>query len=268
MPKARAAAAKALEIDPTLAEAHASRAMVIYRYQWNFSEAEKEFRKAIELSPGYAAAHQWYGECLTAMERFEESLAELHQTLELDPLSPISNAVLAGMRLFARDYDAAVEHSSKSLELDPNFWPALMFRGMAYEQRKDFDLAEQTLAQGLEVSGRSSMLLAAVGHAYASAGKTTAAEKILSELGSSPAQRYVAPVYPAIVASGLGDFALALDELARAVKERSGWLVFLRVDPRFDVLRQDARFLDMLEEMARVPATTRDSSGSSQRRAG
>ena len=119
MPKARAAADRALEIDPSLAEAHASRAMVTYRYEWNLPEAEREFRAAIELSPGYAAAHQWYGECLTAMECFDESLAELQRTLELDPLSPISNAVLAGMHFFARHYDLALEQSAKSLDLDP-----------------------------------------------------------------------------------------------------------------------------------------------------
>ncbi|HKS73881.1 MAG TPA: protein kinase, partial [Terriglobales bacterium] len=199
MPKARAAAAKAIEIDPGLAEAHASRAMVIYRYDWNFAEAEKEFLRAIELSPGYAAAHQWYGESLTAMQRFEASLAELDQTLELDPLSPISNAVLAGMHFFARNYDAAIEQSGKSLELDLKFWPALLFRGMALEQRGDFALAVETLEQAVEVSGRSSMLLAAAGHAYASAGEAAMAEKVLGELCSSPSRRYVAPVYPAIV---------------------------------------------------------------------
>jgi serine/threonine protein kinase/Tfp pilus assembly protein PilF len=268
MPKARAAAAKALEIDAGLAEAHASRAMVIYRYDWNFAEAEKEFRKAIELSPGYAAAHQWYGECLTAMERFEESVAELQRTLELDPLSPISNAVLAGMHFFARHYEAAIEQSGKSLELDQNFWPALLFRGMAYEQTKDFAQAEKTLSQALDVSRRSSMLLAAAGHAYASAGERGMAEKLLGELCSPPANHYVAPVYPAIVATGLGDLKLAFDELQRAVRERSGWLVFLRVDPRFDVLRGDARFQQILDDMARFSETVRDSSGSAQRRAG
>jgi len=267
MPKARAAAAKALEIDPGLAEAHASRAMVTYRYDWNFQEAEREFTRAIELSPGYAAGHQWYGECLTAMERYGESLEELHRTLELDPLSPISNAVLAGMHFFARHYEAAIEQSAKSLELDANFWPALLFRGMAYECQKEFALAEEALGRGLDGSRRSSMMLAAIGHAYVSAGKRELAEKILGELCSPPVSRYVAPVYPAIVAAGLGQRAMAFDELERAVTERSGWLVFLRVDPRFDVLREDQRFQQILERMA-APAerTTYESSGSSHRR--
>jgi tetratricopeptide (TPR) repeat protein len=266
MPKARAAADRALEIDPSLAEAHASRAMVTYRYEWNFPEAEREFRAAIELSPGYAAAHQWYGECLTAMERYDESLAELQRTLELDPLSPISNAVLAGMHFFARHYDLAIEQSAKSLDLDPNFWPALMFRGMAFEQKKEYAQAEEALAMGLEVSRRSSMLLAAMGHAYATAGKSEDAKKILGELCSTP--RYVAPVYPALVAAGLGDQTFALDELERAITERSGWLVFLRVDPRFDPLRSDPRFALILEHMTQAGHTARDSSGSARRRVG
>jgi tetratricopeptide (TPR) repeat protein len=266
MPKARAAADRALEIDPSLAEAHASRAMVTYRYEWNFPEAEREFRKAIELSPGYASAHQWLGECLTAMERFDESLAELHQTLELDPLSPISNAVLAGMHFFARHYDLAIEQSAKSLDLDANFWPALLFRGMAYEQKEDYAHAEEALALGAEVSRRSSMLLSALGHVHAIAGKRSDAEKILEELQSP--SRYVAPVYLALVAAGLGDQPRALTELERGISERSGWLVFLRVDPRFDVLRADTRFQQILERQTSAGRAFRDSSESTHRRAG
>lgn len=266
MPKARAAADRALEIDPSLAEAHASRAMVTYRYEWNFPEAEREFRAAIALSPGYAAAHQWYGECLTAMERFDESVAELQRTLELDPLSPISNAVLAGMHFFARHYDLAIEQSGKSLDLDPNFWPALLFRGMAYEQKEEFALAEETLARGLEVSRRSSMMLAAMGHLCAITGKRGDADKILDELCNPATGRYVAPVYPGLVAAGLGEHPRAFDELERAIKGRSGWLVFLRVDPRFDVLRGDVRFQSILDRM--VEGTARESSGFAQRRAG
>jgi serine/threonine-protein kinase len=240
--------------------------MVTYRYDWNFPEAEREFRRAIELSPGYAAGHQWYGECLTAMERYQESLEELHRTLELDPLSPISNAVLAGMHFFARHYEEAIEQSAKSLELDANFWPALLFRGMAYECQKEFALAEEALTRGLEGSRRSSMMLAAIGHGYVSAGKRELAERILAELCSPPVSRYVAPVYPAIVAAGLGQRAMAFDQLERAVRERSGWLVFLRVDPRFDVLREDQRFQQILERMA-APAErpAYESSGSSHR---
>jgi serine/threonine-protein kinase len=263
MPKARAAADRALEIDPSLAEAHASRAMVTYRYEWNFPEAEREFRKAIELSPGYATAHQWLGECLTAMERFDESLAELHQTLELDPLSPISNAVLAGMHFFARHHDLAIEQSAKSLDLDANFWPALLFRGMAYEQKKDYAHAEETLALGAEVSRRSSMLLSALGHAHASSGNRRDAERILEELHSP--SRYVAPVYLALVAAGLGDHSRALAELERGISERSGWMVFLRVDPRFDALRSNSGFQKIVDGMARAVGSTRESSESSRR---
>jgi serine/threonine protein kinase/tetratricopeptide (TPR) repeat protein len=266
MPKARAAADRALEIDPGLAEAHASRAMVTYRYEWNFPKAEREFRAAIELSPGYATAHQWYGECLTAMERFDESVAELQRTLELDPLSPISNAVLAGMHFFGRHYDLAIEQSEKSLDLDANFWPALLFRGMTYEQQHDFAMAEKTLAHGIEVSHRSSMMLAAMGHVYASSEKRQDAEQLLGELLSPPPGRYIAPVYPALVAAGLGNRELACNELERAIKERSGWLVFLRVDPRFDGLRREARFQQIVDGMAE--GTTRESSGEAQRRAG
>ena len=109
-------------------------------------------------------------------------------------------------------------------------------------------------------------MLAAVGHAYASAGKSESAEMILGELCSPPPGRYVAPVYPALVAASLGNRVLALDELERAVKERSGWLVFLKVDPRFDVLRTEARFQEIVEQMAE--RTTRESSGSAQKRAG
>jgi len=192
-------------------------------------------------------------------------VAELHRTLELDPLSPISNAVLAGMHFFARHYDLAIEQSGKSLDLDPNFWPALLFRGMAYEQKEEFAQSEETLARRLEVSRRSSMTLAAVGHLCAITGKSEDAGKILGELCNPATGRYVAPVYPALVEAGLSENARALGELGRAVKERSGWLVFLRVDPRFDLLRGEARFQQIVERMRDGP--TRESYGSAQRRA-
>lgn len=246
MTKARAAADKAIEIDPLLAEGHASRAMVTCRYEWNLPKAELEFRKAIELSPGYAAAHQWYGECLAAMERPEEAIAELQQALELDPLSPISNAVLAGTYYFARRYDEAIDQANQSLELEQNFWPALLFRGFSEEQKRDYDAAIRTLQLAVEVTRSSAATVAALGHCYAEAGRTEEARKLLSDLTLASQSRFVAPIYPALIATALGDEEAAMVELERAYDARAGWMVFLRVDARFDRLRGSRRFEQFL----------------------
>jgi Tfp pilus assembly protein PilF len=134
-PKAKAAAIKALEIDEHLAEAHNSLALVKLYYDWDFPAAEREFKRALELNPNYATAHQWYGEYLMVTGRFDESLAEMRRAQELDPLSPIINTAVGYAFWHARRYDQAIEQLRKTLEMEPNFLPALSYLGMAYEQQ-------------------------------------------------------------------------------------------------------------------------------------
>ncbi len=249
MPHAQTAAVRALEIDDTLAEAHASLGIVTLRYGWDWLGAERAFKRAIELNPGYAVAHQWYGECLAAMGRLEEAIAELKHALELDPLSLIINAVLAGMFYFDRQYDLAIEQCRKTLEMERDFWPALFFLGLTYEQMEALPIALAALQDGVTASHRAPMMLGALGHAYASAGNHDEAQKVLDELGGLSQRRYGSPIWSALIYIGLGANDVAFAELEKAYEERSGWLVFLGVDPGFDRLRSDARFVDLIRRL-------------------
>jgi tetratricopeptide (TPR) repeat protein len=237
--------------------------MVTSRYEWNLPQAENDFRRAIELSPGYAAAHQWLGECLAAMDRHNEAISELQQALDLDPLSPISNAILAGVYCFARMYDLAIEQANASLELEKLFWPALLFRGMAFQQKNEHEKAIETFQSALDASKGSAAMMAALGFALAETGRKQEAEQMLSDLTRSAQHRYVAPVYPALIALGVGDDVATFNELERAYQERSGWLIFLRVDPRFDRIRSDPRFQELLRKTGLLArGRTGDSSSS------
>ncbi len=262
MPKARAAAAKALEIDDTLGEAHASKGIVALRYDWDALRAQRAFKRAIELNPGYAAAHQWYGECLAAMAHPEEAIAELKHAQELDPLSLITNAVLAGMYYFARQYDLAVNQCQKTLEIDGDFWPALYFLGMAYEQLGDYPQALAALQRGVTASRNGALMLGALGHAYAAAGKQEEAQKLLNELEERSRRRYVPPLNAAMIAIGLGACDAALAWLEKAYEDGSSWLVFLRVDPRFDPLRSDPRFEELSRRIGLVSKKSSAAHGS------
>ena len=198
LPKAKAAALKALELDDTLAEAHTSLAYILMLYDWHWAAAEAEFKRAITLKPGYAPAHRWYGIYLVAVGRFDESLAEMERAHELDPLSLQVNVSLAAPLYFARKYDQAMEHFQKTLEMDENFWPAHYLLGWVYEERGEFRraIAEFQKARKLD---DTPMILAGLGYAFGIAGKRGAAQKILEELSALSQKMYVSPYFIAIV---------------------------------------------------------------------
>jgi len=252
MPKARTAALRALEIDDTLAEAHASLGMVAMRFSWDLEGAAKSFRRALQLNPAYGPAHQWYGECSAAMGNLEQAIATLKQAQDFDPLSLTINAVLGGMFCFARQYDRAIEQCQKTLEMDNHFWPALKFLGISYLQKGDFGAALAALEGGVTASGRNSLMLASLGHAYAVAGARDRAQELLLDLKKLEPGVYVPSICSAFIQLGLGAIDAVFAELDKAFEERSGWLVFLRVDPRFDRLRDDSRFAALLHRMGLV----------------
>ena len=253
MPKAREAAGKALGIDESLAEAHASLGTVAFYYNWNWREAERAFIRSLELNPGYAIAHQWYGEYLAAMGRLEEAIAELKHAKELDPLSFIINAVLAWIFFFARQYKLAVDQSQRTLELDRSFWVALYMLGVSYEQMGDFPNALAWLERGSIASRRNGMMLGALGHAYGTAGRRDKAQEVLTKLEALKQGRYISPLNPALVHASLGANDIALAELEKAFEDRFWYLAFCRVDPRFDPLRSDPRFQDLLRRIGLAP---------------
>ena len=253
MAKAKEAADKALELDKRLAEAHTTLAYRTTHHDWDWACAEAQFKHAFELNPNYAVCHHWYSHYLTAVGRTEESLTASKRCLELDPLDLVINVHMAWHYLFARQYEQAIEQCSKTSELHPNsFWPAYFF-GLAYEQQGDVDRALEDLRASVRMSGNVTFATAALGHLYGITGKTDEARAVYEELKARAEWAYVPAYDIAMVCTGMGWNDQALDYLARAHQERSGWITYLKVDPRLDPLRDDARFVDLLRRVRLAP---------------
>jgi TolB-like protein/Tfp pilus assembly protein PilF len=245
-PKARAAARKALDLDSRLGEAHNSLAH-IHLHDWKWREAEEEFKRAIELDPGYVLAYHWYALGLTAMGRMEEAIASMKKARELDPLSLRINADLGMAYLAARQPDQAIAQESYTLEFDPNFRVAYWIRGMAYEQKGLCDEAIRDFEAALERAPGNSNYTAALAHAHAVAGRREKARQLLRQMmsGSQKAD----PFFLALVYTGLGDTLLALRSLEQAYDEHAGSMRYMRAEPRLDPLRSHPRFQDLLRRM-------------------
>ena len=246
MPKAKAAALKALEIDSTVAEAHASLAIATWRYDWDWVTGEQEFKQAIELSPGYSTAHQWYGWYLYGLGRTDESLAELRRAQQADPLSVWINSNIGLALYFGRRYDRAIEQLKETLDMDDSFILGHFFLGLTFEQVERFPEAVTQFEEATRMSGGSPEYIAALGHAYAASGSRVEAQRALDQLSELAKRRYVPAYEVALVHAALGDIDLAMAWLERAYQERGGWLVYLRIDPRLDRLRADRRFQELL----------------------
>jgi serine/threonine protein kinase/tetratricopeptide (TPR) repeat protein len=244
MPQVKVAAAKALELDPALAEAHTSLAWAKF-HDWDWPGAESEFKRALELNPSYVPAHSWYGEYLMAVGRFDEALAEMNRAMELDPLSPVTN-LAPGLRLYySRQYPQAIDQFQKTMAMDSLFVPAHVFLGRAYEQTARFPDAVAEFRKALELSEGDTNELAALGHALAISHQEGEARKILQQLTERSQQTYVQPTWVGVIHIGLGEKDQAFDWLQKAYEDRSAWLVYLRVDPFFDPVRSDPRFIDL-----------------------
>ena len=248
MAQARAATEKALTLDETLASAHTSLALVQLYYDRDLPAAEREFRRAMELNASSAPAHLWYGTYCAVLGRREESLAHLKLARQLDPLSQ-ENSTYVGLALYLlREYDQVVVQSRESLKVDPNNWGAHANLGMAYQQRGRFTEAVAEFHRASELSG-SPALRAELGHAYALAGNTAEAQKILGDLKAESKRRFVPAFAIAIVYIGLSQREPALDWLERAYDDKSEDFVSLRADPQFDSLRSDPRFVHLLRRV-------------------
>lgn len=243
LPQAKAAAQKALELDNTLGEAHASLGQALFAYDFNFAEANREFRRAIELNPNYATAHQWFGQSgLAPLGQFDDAIAEMKRALELDPLSVIINSDLGSVLCTAQHYDAAIEQLRKTLEMDPRFYYAHWNLGVALEVKGLVDQAvvEYEKAIALDDDPLSAGLLA---HLYAKIGQKDKALQIQERLREVSKQRYVSPYIFAMIHLGLGEKDQALDFLEKTYQDRDGYnIAYIKVDPFFDPLRGDPRF--------------------------
>ena len=241
-PRARSAATRALVIDNTLAEAHTSLAFVRFGYDWDWTEAEKEYRLAISLNPGYAAAHQWLALMLVALGRHQEARAEMQQALEIDPLSLVINTNWGWLLYLGRDYDEAIRQLRKTLELEPNFLLAHRRLSQAYAQRGMFAEAEAEFEKALALSGEDTETIASHGYFHAMSGRRNRAEKALEELSTISCHRYVPAYFFAKIFIGLGEADRAFKFLDMALEERYGFLAYMKVEPELDSLRSDPRF--------------------------
>ncbi|HEY5883864.1 MAG TPA: protein kinase [Pyrinomonadaceae bacterium] len=263
MPKARAAAQRAVDIDPTLAEAYTSRAFVKLAHDWDWLGAEADFKKALELNPKYPTAHQWYASYLMQMGKFGPARAELEKAHQLDPLSPIINSNMGFYAYYQHHYDEALDHTNKTLEMVPNFWVAHHYRGLAFTMKGMYDEAIKEFRGVLESPGdaavtedavfRNPEVAASLGFAYAVAGKRRQAEEILKQIQRVSEKRYVSPRYLAIVNVGLDDKKAAIEQLQRAYENRHPGLVLIRVDPLFDRLREEPGFQELVNRFAPIP---------------
>jgi eukaryotic-like serine/threonine-protein kinase len=248
-PKAKAAAMRALELDDSLAEAHAALAFVNFRYDWNWVEAGKGFNRAIELNANYAPAHQWYANYLIAMGRMSQAIEEARRTQDLDPFSLVISSHKAWALYFAGQYDQAIAICKKTLELDPNFFVARRYLGLAYEQKGMYAEAISEYQQALALSGGSTLMIAHLGHAYAASGDKIRAQQSLTELEERSKQGYVSAYLTAVIYAGLGEKEKAFEWLEKAYEERAEFLIYLKTDPRLEPLRSDPRFIDLLRRI-------------------
>jgi len=251
MPKAKAAAIRALELDETLADAHASLGRVLAAYDWNWSSAEKEYKRAIQLNPRYAVAHQWYGGYLAVIGRSNEAIAEKKLAQELEPLSLTINFELGLGFYHARDYDQAIEQFHKTLELDQNFPAPYSFLVAAYEQKGMYReaLAEFKKATPPTPGGEGTLSKAGLAHVYAVTGKKSEAIALLDELQQLSAKEYVPGSSIAMIYAGLGEKDQAFAWLEKGYEQHSFQMQWLGVEPRWDSLRSDPRFADLMRRV-------------------
>jgi TolB-like protein/DNA-binding winged helix-turn-helix (wHTH) protein/Tfp pilus assembly protein PilF len=251
-PKARAAALKSLELDNTLAEAHTSLATVRFNYDWDWNAAASGFRRALELNPSYATAYQRNSLYLMSMGRTSESIAEMNRAHDLDPLSISTNFSLGWRLYMAREYDQAIEQLRNTIDMDPGFALPHLVLGQAYEQKKMYDQAIKELRRAADISQSSPPAIAALARTYAVSGRTAEARNLLDQLMEQSKKRYVSPFYMAIVYAGLGENDKAMSWLEKAYGDRSNAIIFLKVDPQLDTLRDSPRFHE-LQRKLRLP---------------
>jgi TolB-like protein/DNA-binding winged helix-turn-helix (wHTH) protein/Tfp pilus assembly protein PilF len=244
-PKAKAAAIRALEIDPSLAAAETSLATAKFNYDWDWAGAAEGFKKAIQLDPGYSTAYQRYSLYLSAMGKFDESLQQIKKARELEPLSTSINTSIGWRLYLAREYDRAIAQLRDTLEMDPASEWAHLNLGQAYEQKGQFGPAIEELQKALELSHSSPLTISALAHAQALSGNHAAANKLLAQLEALSKKQYVSPYYVAVVYLGLGKNEVAMNWLEKAYTDRSNGLVFLKVEPELDPLRANPRFVTL-----------------------
>ncbi|MDT4898956.1 MAG: eukaryotic-like serine/threonine-protein kinase [Acidobacteriota bacterium] len=248
-PEAKKAALRALELDDSLAEAHAALGLELFAYEWKAAESSREFKRAIELNPNYATAHHWYGnQNLLYTGKFDEAIAEMKRAQELDPLSLIVNADLGDTYFYSRQYDQAIEQLRKTIEMDQSFYYAHYELGMAYEMKGSLPEAIIEYQKARQLNN-DPHVLALLGHAYAASDKREEALRILDQLQEMSNQNYVPAYNFVILYAGLGERDEAFQWLEKSYQDHASRMTILQVDPFLDPLRSDPRFAALVQRV-------------------
>ena len=252
-PKAKEAAEKALKLDPDLGEAHTSLAAVLWLYDWQWKEAQREFQHSLDLNPTYPTANHWYAEFVMTMGRQDEAISRMKKSQELDPLSLIISAGIGWAHYMSRRYEDALEQLHRTVELDPNYPVTYWILGLILRKMGQNDLAITEGEKGVTFSGGSPMFRAALAQTLAVAGQRDAAIQILEALKELANHKYVGAYFFAGIYAGLGEDDLAIESLEKSCEEHSHWLLYLHMHPGFDSLRSYPRFQDLLRRVGLPP---------------
>jgi serine/threonine-protein kinase len=247
--RAKVYARKALELDDTLSEAHASLAWCLFIYDWEWDAAAREFRRAIEHNPRYAMAHQWYAMLVASQGKVDEALVEAHTAQELDPASVSVRRTLGWAYFYARRYERAADHLAQAVAMNPTAEESYRVLGLTLVMQENYSEAERILREAVTLPGAGPYAIAALGYALARAGARSDAKALLAELEGRATSDYVSPVAFAMLTLGLGDIDATLRWAERAYDERRGWLAYLTVNPMLDPLRGDPRFQELVRRM-------------------
>jgi tetratricopeptide (TPR) repeat protein len=245
MPLAKTFAAKAIQLDPTLAEPHATLAFASWLLDWDRATAEKEFHRAIELNPNYPTAHQWYSRYLRGVGRPDEAFREIKRAEELDPLSLVIINNVAENHLDRGDLDAATRETQRLIGLDPGFWPGHQTLAIVLVKQGRYADALTEVQKSVELANRSNAPLALLGHVYARMGRQSEAEAVIKELEKRYADKQADGRDLAVVYAGLDDKNKAFEWLEKSFKDRGVFLVFLKLEPLLEPLRSDPRWSDL-----------------------
>ena len=248
-PKGKMAAMEALRLDTDLGEAHTPLAAVLWLHDWQWPEAEMEFKRSLAINPAYPTANHWYAEFLMTMGRNEEAIARMKTSQELDPLSLIISDAIGWAFYMARRYDDAMEQLRRTVELDPNYPVTYWILGLLLRKLGRYELAIAEGEKGVNLSGGSSLMRAALAQTFATAGRKKEAIQILDDLTELTKQKYVAPYFFAGIHVGLGEDDRAIEYLEKSYEEHSHWLIYLHLDPSMDGLRSNPRFQDLLHRV-------------------
>jgi eukaryotic-like serine/threonine-protein kinase len=248
-PKGKMAAKGALRLDPELGEAHTPLAAVLWLHDWQWQDAQMEFKRSLALNPAHPTTNHWYGEYLMTMGRHVEAIARMKNSQELDPLSLIINVAIGWTFYMARRYDDAIEQLRRTVELDPNYPVTYWILGLLLRKMGRYELAIAEGEKGVKLSGGSSLMSAALAQTFATAGRRKKAIQILDDLTKLTKQKYVAPYFFAGIHIGLGEDDRAIEYLEKSYEEHSHWIIYLHIDPSMDGLRPNPRFQDLLRRV-------------------